>query len=231
MFFPMLLLFTACTGSDVEPPASPPVPADPPSQEPAEPPPEPEPAPAGPLPPGADYTGEPVALLGHGIRMSLNPPFQAAWMGSLEGEGAMVVAWWDVDAERAGHSGAAGLYNVSIQSAPVPDGEPTIRTTTVEHRGRTVHALQLGETGTLLQLPEGHNALGGMGSVAPGPAHAEWKVQVGDDEPMSWPEYMMLHSWDPADGGPAKFIKQPTKPWGPWRAGSESLDGDGGEGG
>ena len=169
-----------------------------------------------PLPPGVPSTGEPIALTGHGIRLTLNPPFQAAWMGNLEGEGAMVVAWWDVAAENAGHSGMAGLYNVSITTAPVPEGEPTMRQTTILKRDKTLYALQLGETGTLLQLPEGHNALGGMGTVEPGPAHPEWKVQVGDGEPMDWPGREMLHSWDPADGGPAKFDPKPNRPWGPW---------------
>lgn len=170
------------------------------------------------MPPGIPSATEPVALIGHGIRLTLNPPFQAAWMGNMEGEGAMVVAWWDVGADKAGQMGSAGLYNVSISTAPVPEGEPAIQQTTVVKRGKTLHALQLGETGTLLQLPEGHNALGGMGSVEPGPAHPEWKVQVGSGEPLAWPDRDMLHSWDPADGGPAKFDERPNRPWGPWPA-------------
>ncbi|MFT5682972.1 MAG: hypothetical protein ACI8RZ_003896 [Myxococcota bacterium] len=169
-----------------------------------------------PLPAGVPWTGESVALVGYGIRFTLNPPFQAAWMGSVEGEGTMVAAWWDVNTEKAGRSGAAGLHNIGIHVGPVPEGSPSIRSTTMVKRGETVYALQLGETGTKLELPEGFNALGGMGTVEPGPAHEEWKVQVGSAEPMSWSGRDMLHSWDPADGGPAKFIQRPTRPWGPW---------------
>ncbi len=176
-------------------------------------PPAPDPTP---LPDGVPWTGEPVALVGYGIRLTLNPPFQAAWMGTVEGEGTMVASWWDVTADQAGHSGAAGLYNIGIHIAPLPEGTPAIRQTTIVKRGRTYYALQVGETGTMVELPEGHNALGGMGTLSPGPAREEWRVQVGDAEPMVWPDRDMLHSWDPADGGPAKFLQRPSKPWGPW---------------
>jgi hypothetical protein len=209
---PLLLL--ACPADTPEPVVAPAPPVTEPVAEPAPAPPDPTP-----LPPGVPWTGEPIALIGHGIRLTLNPPFQAAWMGSMEGEGSMVVAWWDVNAERAGVSGAAGLYNVAIHAAPVPEGSPAIRRTTTVHRGQTRYALQLGETGTLLELPEGHDALGGMGTVEPGPADPTWRVQVGDAEPMSWPDRDMLHSWDPADGGPARFIQRPSRPWGPWPTG------------
>lgn len=207
----MLMILLACT--DAPPPAVEPAPPEP-VVEVAVVPPEPTA-----MPDGVPQTTETVALVGYGIRFTVHPPFQAAWManiGASDASGKMVVSWWDVNADKAGQNGISGLYNVAIEVGPVPEDTAVIQAATTEERGETVHGLRLGDSGTVVWLPKGHNALGGMGTLEPGPAEAAWKVQVGDAEPMEWPGRAMLHSWDPADGGPASFQTRPSKPWGPW---------------
>ena len=179
------------------------------------------PASAQPLPPGAPLADYPtVALVGFGLRFELNPPFQAARMGGLLEEGnpnVVFVSWWDVNAEGAGQNGRAGLYNVGIVPRALPEGATTYTPVQVERDGKTTTALRIGDTGTELRLPAGINALGGMGTVKVGPNTDDWRIQVGDAEPVEWPDKEMLHSWDPADGGPVHFDKMPQKPHGPWK--------------
>lgn len=210
-------LSLACSGESSPEPTPDPVATKPADAQAAEPAPEPEPAP---LPEGAATPGYPtVAIVGFGVRFQLNPPFQAAVMpGQIEAgnDHTMYVSWWDVGAENAGRHGRVGLYNVGVLPKPVPDGENAIQHDVFEHRGGKNHRLRLGDSGTELRLPKGINALGGMGSVSPGPALSEWKVQVGDAEPVAWPEKTLLHSWDPASGSPIHFDAIPKQPYGPW---------------
>jgi len=178
--------------------------------------------PPEPLPPGASQAGFPtVALVGFGLRFELNPPFQAARMANMLEEGnehVLFVSWWDVNAEGAGQHGRAGLYNVGIVPHALPEGATEYTPVDVERNGKTTIALRLGDTGTELRLPAGISALGGMGVAKVGPNTDSWHIQVGDAEPIEWPDKQMLHSWDPADGGPVYFDKMPRKPFGPWQA-------------
>lgn len=174
------------------------------------------------LPAGVPNTATPpIKLLGFGISLTLHPPFQGAKLGENLQSGnpdAMVVSWWDVNAEKAGVAGRAGLHNSTIVPVATTAADAEIRPGTWMNRKKTIHTLEFGEGGTVLRMPYGYNALGGFGTLENGPTHAEWKMQVGDAAPIPWPEEkgLMLHSWDPADGGPLKWQKMPVRPWGPW---------------
>ena len=174
----------------------------------------------GPLPPGKPMADFPkVAIVGFGIRFELHPPFQAARMNGMydsESEEVLIVSWWDVGHEAAGRHGRVGLYNVGLIPAPKPADVTELRAFTEDGRKGTEHRLQVGETGTVIRLPDNHSALGGMGVISVGPADAEWRVQVGDAPPVAFPRDHFLHSWDPADGGPLYFDKMPRQPYGAW---------------
>jgi hypothetical protein len=160
-----------------------------------------------------------VAIVGFGLRFELNPPFQATRMKGMyrsENDQVLVVSWWDTAHETAGKHGRAGLYNVGIVPADKPDGEPVLRSFTEAGKNGDEHRRQVGETGTVVRFPETYSSLGGMGTVSVGPATKEWKVQVGDAEPVPFPEGEFLHSWDPKDGGPIHFDRRPQQPYGPW---------------
>jgi hypothetical protein len=183
-----------------------------------------ETAPAAPvpLPDGKAVEGvPPVYLVGHGLRIQLHPPFQLARMGAAMGEhpDLVVWSWWDVNAEAAGKSGRAGLYNVSLvpSDKTVAAGPMVVDTET--RRSRTLHLLRFGKGGPFLRLPEGHNALGGMGVAELGPPDPVWRFQVGDGPLLEWEDKLMVHSGDPAKGESVRFLVKPVKPWGPWTEG------------
>jgi hypothetical protein len=160
-----------------------------------------------------------VAILGFGVRLELNPPFQAARMNGMydsESEEVLIVSWWDVGHEAAGRHGRVGLYNVGILPEAKPADATELRAFTEEGLKGTEHRLQVGATGSIIRLPDNHSALGGMGTISVGPADAEWRVQVGDAPPVEFPRDHFLHSWDPADGGPIYFDKMPRQPYGAW---------------
>ncbi len=174
----------------------------------------------GPLPPGEPMVDFPkVSIVGFGLRFELNPPFQAARMSGMyqsESEEVLIVSWWDVGHEAAGQHGRLGLYNVGIIPAPKPADAAALRAFTEEGRKGTEHRLQVGETGSIVRLPDNYSALGGMGVISMGPADAEWRVEVGDAPSVAFPRDHFLHSWDPADGGPIHFDKMPRQPYGAW---------------
>ncbi len=172
-----------------------------------------------PLPPGVAAPGAPpIALVGHGLRIALHPPFQLARMGAAMGEheDLVVWSWWDVADPMAGKHGRAGLYNVTIVpgSAP-PTGAPLAPAVEGEGKKRK-HLLRQGTAGPFLRLPTGHDALGGMGAVTAGPADPVWKLQVGDGPLLDWTDPLMVHSGDPAKGEAVRFLARPEQPWGPW---------------
>ena len=152
----------------------------------------------------------PVVLSGYGVRVTLYPPFQAAQMGP-----GVILSYWDVTATQAGASDVAGLHNVQLKPAIPSDPAATFSESIRRHdRGEQV-VLRLGTDGTELILPTGISALGGMGSVEPGPRVESWTVEAaGISAP--WPEQTMLHSADPSQGDPFSFEQRPRKPWGPW---------------
>ncbi len=151
----------------------------------------------------------PVVLLGYGMRLELNAPFQA-----LAGP-PLIVSYWDVTAEGSGVDPNAGLHNVRVIPALPSDPEATFSASErVTDRGTQV-VLQLGSDGTEVFLPVGISALGGMGVLSEGPRVSSWTLQsAGRSEP--WPEGTMLHASDPATGAPFSFEQRPRKPWGPW---------------
>lgn len=177
------------------------------------------PAPAEPdvaytaLPAGVAVNTQPVFIEGYGFKLTLNPPFQAALLGR---EDVMIVAWWDVNAEGAGQNGRAGLYNITlVPGNPETTGDFTVQTL-VEGED-AFQVLRQGEDGAMVRFPNGVNGLGGLGQLTTGSTERAWRVNVAG-ESMEWPEpRAMLHSWDPNDGGPARFQRQPVQPWGPWR--------------
>jgi hypothetical protein len=160
----------------------------------------------------------PVALVGHGIRLELNPPFQAARLGAFIPDATpdtIVVSWWDVAAEGAGKSGVAGLYNTVVAPGPGVAGDRLIPGTR-EDRGVITHVLRTVQGGTELRIPDGYRELGGAGRASPGPADAAWKVEFGG-QVVEWPPDTMVHSSDPASGPAVTFEKMPRRPWGPWK--------------
>lgn len=183
---------------------------------------EPPDLPTGPLPPGKAVADFPtVAIVGHGIRFEVNPPFQAARMPGLfdsDSPDLLIVSWWDVGHEAAGRNGRAGLYNVGVVPGDLLPGTPAIRALSEQGKNGEEHLLQVGETGTSIRLPASHSALGGMGTVSIGPAEPEWKVQVGDAEPVAFPDKHFLHSSDPGSGEAILFDPTPRKPFGAWPA-------------
>ena len=174
----------------------------------------------GPLPDGKTVADFPkVAIVGFGLRFELHPPFQAARMNGMyqsESEEVLIVSWWDVGHEAAGRHGRLGLYNVGIIPAAKPADATALRAFTEEGAKGIEHRLQVGETGSIVRLPDNHSALGGMGAISVGPADETWRVQVGDAPPVEFPKDHFLHSWDPADGGPIYFDKMPRQPYGAW---------------
>jgi hypothetical protein len=183
------------------------------SKEPRQKPPRPEPAP---LPAAVPVEGYPVvAVVGFGVRLELNPPFQGAiWPEKTMGN-RLILSWWDVTAPEAGRSGRGGLHNTSVMPGDMePDATPT-RSTTGEGDS-LFHVIEVG--GTVVRFPAGATELGGAVTVKTGPAIEAWKVQVGDGELQEWPDKSMLHSTDPATGAPIAFKMRPAKPFGPWRA-------------
>jgi len=222
----LTVLVSACGTSskpgadgEAEAPAVQPVEKPAPEVEVPEEPPAPE---VGPLPAGKPMPGFPkVAMVGYGMRLEVNPPFQAARMSGLYGSedgDVLVVSWWDTSHPDAGKHGRVALYNVGmVPGDPQPEGT-AFRPVEETVRDKQVRKVQLGQTGSTLQFPDNHNALGGMGTLTQGPDSKGWAVQVGDAEPVPFPEEqgVMLHSWDPANGGPIHFDKRPQQPWGPW---------------
>ena len=177
---------------------------------------------AGSLPPGKPMVDFPtVAIVGHGIRFELNPPFQAARMPGLyasENPDVLVISWWDVGHEAAGRNGRAGLYNVGVIPAEMPRGSPSLLALSEQGEKGIQHRLQVGETGTAVRLPGNHSGLGGMGTLSVGPADPRWRVQVGTAEPVELPDKEFLHSWDPASGHAIHLDRTPQKPFGDWPA-------------
>jgi hypothetical protein len=174
---------------------------------------------ATPLPPGVPAQAPRVAIIGHGLRLELNPPFQAMKVGQpVDGSApTLVVAWWDVNADGAGGNGRTGLYNVTLVSGQ-PGTEEPVQAVVVEEGGEKMHVLRRGEGGPALQFPRGVSGLGGMGTLTEGPDTTQWAVQIGDGEAEPFPEGReLLHSWDPATGQAYRFQLQPVQPWGPWK--------------
>lgn len=216
----LIALFVGACATPPVTPAEAPAPAVEAPQAKAPSPPENAPAP-GPLPPGQPLAdGSPVYLVGYGIRLRLHPPFQGARMPGLLEENnpdVLFVSWWDVNAENAGKDGRSGLFNVGIVPHATPTAAETFTEVEIERDGRPTTTLRLGDSGTELRLPAGYAALGGFGSVTPGPSTPSWSLQVGDDPPIPWPDKTMFHANDPATGSPVSFERVPRKPWGPWK--------------
>ncbi len=176
--------------------------------------------PLGPLPASTPVPGAPqVALLGYGLRIELQPPFQVARMGKMLGEDPdmAVWAWWDVNDPMAGKHGRLALYNNGVVPGQTVQPDAPIALTEQGEGTKLRHVLQQGADGTLVRFPQGYNALGGMGVVKPGPADRVWKFQVDDGPLIEWPDGTMAHSADPASGASVSFLTQPEKPWGPWK--------------
>lgn len=221
---------TACSGTSAPPASdptpvadsSPEVPAPVAGADPAEAPAEVVRPALTPIPP-ATPVPEPrdIALVGYGLRIALNPPFQAmrmgAWLGDA-GKETVVVSWWDVNAEGAGAIGYAGLYNTTLVpgTEQAPGSEFSLTTEDTKESRKSV--LTLGAGGTAVQLQEGHSALGGCGTISQAPYTEGWVVEL-DGKAVEWPVGPMLHSTDPASGAPFDFLERPQQPWGPWPAG------------
>ena len=204
-----LLMSLAACSDELEPTAAPP--PEPVPEAPAKPA-KPEPPPRAPLPPAVPVAGyETVAVVGFGVRLELNPPFQAAIMPMRRDDGQrLVVSWWDVNAEGAATRGRAGLHNTIILPGDiVPGAKPT---PAIDEDDNPI--LRVG--GTVVRLPTGASSLGGAMTVLPGPPDEVWRVTVGAAAPVDWPERTMLHSEDPATGSSMAFKKRPEKPFGPW---------------
>ncbi|TVQ91046.1 MAG: hypothetical protein EA397_11160 [Deltaproteobacteria bacterium] len=167
-----------------------------------------------PLPQGRPHPDSvAIQIVGHGLRVTVTPPFQAARMPHLDPEGpeeALVISWWDTTAPNAGLNGDAGLFNVRVVPGPSTEDD-TIRT--VFDSGVT--KLRRGETGTEIQLPEDFTSLGGLGQVEPGPTDPDWWVEH-DGERVPFPSGQLLHSEDPRAGAPFSFKTVPARPWGAW---------------
>lgn len=213
-----LVFLAACSvlNSSQEPPESAPDQA--PAAEPAETteePSGPEDEPLRSLPEGRrPDSAVPVALVGFGLRLHLNPPFQAARIGHMLPSGhpeTLAVSWWDTTAPEAGQHGDAGLYNITlIPGEPQPEGSPL---STVDQERPVQY--RIGDTGTVVRLPKGFDALGGMGRLEPGPTTQSWSVETVS-ETTDLPIGPLLHSGDPESGTPFYFKEMPDRPWGAW---------------
>lgn len=166
-----------------------------------------------PLPAAVPMEGYPtVAIVGYGLRLEVNPPFQAALMErGDEATGRLVVSWWDVNTPGAGVHGRAGLHNTSILPGEVVAGAKPSEPTKGE---KDRYEITVG--GTTIQLPEAASTLGGALAIGKGPADPMWRVQVGDGELQEWPDRAFLHSQDPAEGSAVLFQSRPVRPYGPW---------------
>lgn len=170
-----------------------------------------------PLPEAAAVDAPPIHLVGYGISLRLNPPFQAMRMPNVvEGapETGTIVSWWDVSAPLAGVRGDAGLHNLQIAAKVPSEAAPPEKSTFTSAKGNTFVAWQAGD-GTQVRLPYGYATLGGFGPIEAGPRTDGWKVKAGDAL-LDWPPDTMLHSADPASGRPVSFEEVPRRPWGPW---------------
>lgn len=191
--------------------------------------PEPAPEPAEPrlVPPPPPDDLQPVAIVGHGLRIRVYPPFQIAIVQDMlgnrpEGEQLsadddLIVSWWNVAEPGVGSfGGRGGLYNNRVMSEPVPDGQPTIiRSRVTREDGREVVVFRLGETGSWVELSEELADAGGMLTVERGPDDARWAIEAGGTvTPMEARRF--VHSADPASGPGFDLSPNPHQPWGRW---------------
>lgn len=190
------------------PQAGPPSPPEPP--DPFEPP---------PAPPGLKG----VDVVGHGLRITLFPPFQVSladdFVPGFVEKGAsngLILSWWNVaDPKAGGGHGLSALYNAGVAVHPVPEGADIVQGTTTWPDGRTGVTYRLGETGSYVLLPPELTAAGGMMTVASGPPDPTWAMEVdGVRTPLE--SGKIVHSADPAEGPGFVIDGRPHKPWGPW---------------
>lgn len=218
----LLLTFAACTEAPAPERPAPEVPApQPPTPEASEP-------STGIVPPPPPEGLAGVDVVGHGLRITMYPPFQLALVPTpsfdprapkpAESEATpLILSWWDVSDPRVGSDGGrGGLVVSSVVAAPVPEGEPAIqRRLVTPPRGREVVRYQLGDSGSYVQLPVRLREHGGMFDLQPGPAEASWAIEVdGTRTPI--PARTFVHSADPASGRPFDMSEKPHQPWGPW---------------
>lgn len=212
----MLTVLTFLAACSTPPPEAPPAPA-----------PEPTPPVAPPaaeverhLPPPAPEGLQPVDIVGHGLRISLHPPFQVI---SLEQPGAapsgapsLIIAWWDVQDPHVGAArGKVGLYNSTVSARPIPEGAAEVRERNVPQGSKSVVRYQLGETGSFVDLHHTLRGAGGMLTVRPGPTEPIWSMEVdGARTPIE--SQKMVHSADPTKGPPFEITREIHRPWGPW---------------
>jgi len=200
-----------------------------------------------PPPPPPDLQG--IDVVGHGLRITMYPPFQVSLAddfvldyGEKGATGGLILSWWNVaDPKVGGRMGTGALYNAGAVIKPVPESDET--PPIVEGRqawpdGREGVTYRLGETGSYVILPPELKGAGGMLTVAPGPADPTWAVEVdGQRTPLE--RKKIMHSADPAEGPGFVLDGRPHQPWGPWpermqpppRTGNESGEQGEAEGG
>ena len=180
------------------------------------------PDPIVPPPPAGGLQG--VDLVGHGLRVTLYPPFQVALTDDFvpgyvekDAEDGLILSWWNTsDRNVGGGMGMGGLHNAGVAVHPVPEGAATVQQTTLPWPdGTPGTAYRLGETGSYVLLPKELSAAGGMLTVTAGPSDASWAMEVdGARTPLE--SGKIVHSADPAKGAPFSIDGKPHKPWGPW---------------
>ena len=173
-----------------------------------------------PPPPKAGLQG--VDIVGHGLRITIYPPFQVGLTedyvhGFIERdeEGGIILSWWDVTHPGNDRtSGMAGLHNAGVAVHPVPESTEIIKTTLPWPNGESGVAYRRGTTGSYVLLPTSLVDAGGMLTVSAGPADDGWSVEHnGQKTPLE--NRKLLHSADPAKGQPFDNSDTPYKPWGP----------------
>ena len=185
---------------------------------------EPEPAPERLMPPPPPEGLKGIDLVGHGLRVTMYPPFQISLADDFVPEFAekgatngLILSWWNAsDPKAGGPMGTVGLYNAGAAVHPVPEGDPTIQEIELAWPdGKKGVAYRLGETGSYVLLPPELLGAGGMLTVAPGPSDPVWAMEVDGVRTELVPK-RIVHSADPAEGPGFVIDGNPHKPWGPW---------------
>lgn len=187
---------------------------------------DPDAEPPDPIVPPAPAEGlKGVDVVGHGLRITLYPPFQVSrtddFVAEFVEKGAsngLLLSWWDVSTPGVvSGSGMVGLYNAGVAVHPVPVGADTIVVSEgAWPNGDPGKRYRLGETGSYVLLPKELAEAGGMLTVQPGPAEPEWAMQAPDGTRTPLEERKIVHSADPAAGPGFEISGNPHQPWGPW---------------
>lgn len=176
------------------------------------------------MPPPAPEGLQGVDVVGHGLRITVYPPFQISLADDFvanfteeDASGGLIVSWWNVaDPKVGGRTGFGALYNIGVAAHPAPEGAEIVRQERTWPNGKKGIAYRLGETGSYVLLPPELLDVGGMLTVATGPAEPVWSMEVdGVRTPLESPK--IVHSADPAQGAPFVLDGKPHKPWGPWK--------------